>query len=83
MSGNMKYFKEINSFSDGKPLGHSVNHTFKITDKTVFKLHSGQAPTAYKKPNEFINYYHKVSNVGLGLSITVENGVATEVLIAS
>ena len=83
VSGNMKYCKDINSFSDGKPLGDSATHTFKITNKTVFKLHSGLAPTAYKKPNEFINYYHKVSNVGLGLSITVENGVATEVLIAS
>lgn len=83
VSGNMKYFKEINSFSDGKPIGDSANHAFKITNKTVFKLHSGQAPTAYKKPNEFINYYHKVSNVGLGLSIVVKDGVATEVLIAS
>ena len=83
VSGNMKYFKEINSFSGGKPLGHSVNHSFKITNKTKFKVHSGMAPTAYKKPNEFINYYHKVSNVGLGLSIIVKNGVATEVLIAS
>ena len=83
VSGNMKYFKEINSFSGGKPIGDNASHAFKITNKTVFKLHSGQAPTAYKKPNEFINYYHKVSNVGLGLSITVENGVATEVLIVS
>ena len=41
------------------------------------------APTAYYKASDFINYYHKVSNVGLSLSITVENGVATEVLIAS
>ena len=83
VSGNMKYFKEINSFSGGKPIGDSASHTFKITNKTVFKLHSGLAPTAYKKPNEFIDYYHKISNTGLGLSITVENGVATEVLIAS
>ena len=83
VSGNMKYFKEINSFSGGKPIGDSASHAFKITNKTVFKLHSGQAPTAYYKANDFINYYHKVSNVGLGLSITVENGVATEVLIAS
>ncbi|MDU4671209.1 MAG: cell wall-binding repeat-containing protein [Finegoldia magna] len=83
VSGNMKYFKEINSFSGDKPIGDNASHFFKITNKTKFKVHSGMAPTAYKKPNEFINYYHKVSNVGLGLSITVENGVATEVLIAS
>lgn len=83
VSGNMKYFKEINSLSGGKPIGDNASHSFKITNKTKFKVHSGMAPTAYKKPNEFINYYHKVSNVGLGLSITVENGVATEVLIAS
>ena len=83
VSGNMKYFKEINSFSGGKPIGDSARHTFKITNKTVFKLHSGLAPTAYKKPNEFIDYYHKISNTGLGLSIVVKDGVATEVLIAS
>lgn len=83
VSGNMKYFKEINSFSGGKTIGDSASHTFKITDKTVFKLHSGLAPTAYKKPNEFIDYYHKISNTGLGLSIVVKDGVATEVLIAS
>lgn len=83
VSGNMKYCKDINSFSDGKPLGDSARHTFKITNKTVFKLHSGLAPTAYKKPNEFIDYYHKISNTGLGLSIVVKDGVATEVLIAS
>lgn len=83
VSGNMKYFKEINSFSGGKPIGDSASHTFKITNKTVFKLHSGLAPTAYKKPNEFIDYYHKISNTGLGLSIVVKDGVATEVLIAS
>ena len=83
VSGHMKYFKNENSFSDGKLLDESATHTFKITNKTVFKLHSGQAPTAYKKPNEFIDYYHKISNTGLGLSIVVKDGVATEVLIAS
>lgn len=83
VSGNMKYFKEINSFSGGKPIGDSASHAFKITNKTVFKLHSGLAPTAYKKPNEFIDYYHKISNTGLGLSIVVKDGVATEVMIAS
>ena len=83
VSGNMKYCKDINSFSDGKPLGHSVNHSFKITNKTKFKVHSGMAPTGYYKASDFINYYHKVSNVGLGLSIVVKDGVATEVLIAS
>lgn len=83
VSGNMKYFKEINSFSGGKPIGDNASHSFKITNKTKFKVHSGMAPTAYYKASDFINYYHKVSNVGLGLSITVENGVATEVLIAS
>ena len=83
VSGHMKYFKEIKSFSGGKPIGDSASHAFKITNKTVFKLHSGLAPTAYKKPNEFIDYYHKISNTGLGLSIVVKDGVATEVMIAS
>lgn len=83
VSGNMKYFKEINSLSGGKPIGDNASHSFKITNKTKFKVHSGMAPTGYYKASDFINYYHKVSNVGLGLSIVVKDGVATEVMIAS
>ena len=79
----MKYFKEINSLSGGKPIGDNASHSFKITNKTKFKVHSGMAPTGYYKASDFINYYHKVSNVGLGLSIVVKDGVATEVMIAS
>ena len=83
VSGHMKYCKDINSFSDGKPLGHSVNHTFKITNKTEFTGNSGQARTSYYTPEGFIKYYNKVGNVGLSLSITVENGVVTKVGIYS
>ena len=83
VSGHMKYFKNKNSFSDGKPLGESATHTFKITNKTEFTGNSGQARTSYYTPEGFIKYYNKVGNVGLSLSITVENGVVTKVGIYS
>jgi len=83
VSGHMKYFKNKNSFSDGKPLGESATHTFKITNKTEFTGNSGQARTSYYTPEGFIKYYNRVGNVGLSLSITVENGVVTKVGIYS
>lgn len=83
VSGNMKYFKEMNSFLGGKPVGDSKNHTFKITDKTVFRAVSGLARPSYFNRAEFLNYYKLCKNTGLGLVITVENGVATSVEIAS
>ena len=83
VSGHMKYFKNKNSFSDGKPLGESATHTFKITNKTEFTGNSGQSRTSYYTPEGFIKYYNKVGNVGLSLSITVENGVVTKVGIYS
>ena len=83
VSGNMKYFKEINSFSGGKPIGDSASHAFKITNKTEFTGNSGQARTSYYTPEGFIKYYNRVGNVGLALSIIVENGVVTKVGIYS
>ncbi|MDU5369725.1 MAG: cell wall-binding repeat-containing protein [Finegoldia magna] len=83
VSGHMKYFKNKSSFSDGKPLGESATHTFKITNKTEFTGNSGQARTSYYTPEGFIKYYNRVGNVGLSLSITVENGVVTKVGIYS
>lgn len=55
VSGNMKYFKEINSLSGGKPIGDNASHSFKITNKTKFKVHSGMAPTGYYKASDFID----------------------------
>ena len=83
VSGNMKYFKEMNSFLGGKPVGDSKSHTFKITDKTVFRAASGLARPSYFNRAEFLNYYELCKDTGLGLVVTVENGVAVKVEIAS
>ena len=83
VSGHMKYVKDINSFSGGNPIGESATHTFKITNKTEFTGNSGQARTSYYTPEGFIKYYNRVGNVGLALSIIVENGVVTKVGIYS
>ena len=83
VSGYMLYYKKIDSFFGGDSIGHSVNHSFKITDKTVFRAVSGLARPSYFNRTEFLNYYKLCKNTGLGLVVTVKNGVAVKVEIAS
>lgn len=83
VSGYMLYYKNIDSFFGGDSIGHSVNHSFKITDKTVFRAASGLARPSYFNRAEFLNYYKLCKDTGLGLVITVKNGVAVKVEIAS
>ena len=83
VSGYISYNNDPNSPSSGKNIGHSKNHTFKITDKTVFRAVSGLASPSYFNRAEFLNYYKLCKNTGLGLVITVENGVAVSVEIVS
>ncbi|MDU8954101.1 MAG: cell wall-binding repeat-containing protein, partial [Streptococcus sp.] len=83
VSGYISYKNEPNSVAFWKSIGHSKNHTFKITDKTVFRAVSGLARPSYFNRAEFLNYYKLCKNTGLALVITVENGVATSVEIAS
>ena len=83
VSGYVSYNNDPNSPSSGKNIGHSKNHTFKITDKTVFRAVSGLASPSYFNRAEFLNYYKLCKNTGLGLVITVENGVAVSVEIIS
>lgn len=83
VSGYVSYNNDPNSPSSGKNIGHSKNHTFKITDKTVFRAVSGLARPSYFNRAEFLNYYKLCKNTGLGLVITVENGVAVSVEIIS
>ena len=83
VSGYMLYYKKIDSFFGGDSIGHNVNHSFKITDKTVFRAVSGLATPSYFNRTEFLNYYKLCKNTGLGLVVTVKNGVAIKVEIAS
>ena len=83
VSGYMLYYKKIDSFFGGDSIGHNVNHSFKITDKTVFRAVSGLATPSYFNKTEFLNYYKLCKNTGLGLVVTVKNGVAVKVEIAS
>lgn len=83
VSGYVSYNNDPNSPSSWKNIGHSKNHTFKITDKTVFRAVSGLASPSYFNRAEFLNYYKLCKNTGLGLVITVENGVAVSVEIIS
>ena len=83
VSGYMLYYKKIDSFFGGDSIGHNANHSFKITDKTVFRAVSGLARPSYFNRTEFLNYYKLCKNTGLGLVVTVKNGVAVKVEIAS
>ena len=83
VSGYMLYYKKIDSFFGRDSIGHNANHSFKITDKTVFRAVSGLARPSYFNKTEFLNYYKLCKNTGLGLVVTVKNGVAVKVEIAS
>lgn len=83
VSGYISYNNDPNSPSSGENIGHSKNHAFKITDKTVFRAVSGLASPSDFNREEFLNYYKLCKNTGLGLVITVENGVAISVEIIS
>ena len=85
VSGYISYNNDPdpNSVAYGKSIGHSKNHAFKITDKTVFRAVSGLATPSYFNRTEFLNYYKLCKDTGLGLVVTVKNGVAVKVEIAS
>lgn len=83
VSGYISYNNDPNELDSGNSIGHSENHSFKITDKTVFRAVSGLARPSYFNKTEFLNYYKLCKNTGLALVITIENGVATKVEIAS
>ena len=60
------------------------SYTFKIDENTEFLSGGGMAnPTYYKTLEEFNNFYKEVKNSGLGLVITVKDGLVKSVLITS
>lgn len=60
------------------------SYTFKIDENTEFLSGGGMTdPTYYKTIEEFNNFYKEVKNSGLGLVITVKDGLVKSVLITS
>lgn len=60
------------------------SYTFKIDENTEFLSGGGMAnPTYYKTLEEFNNFYKEVKDSGLGLVITVKDGLVKSVLITS
>lgn len=60
------------------------SYTFKIDENTEFLSGGGMAnPTYYKTIEEFNNFYKEVKDSGLGLVITVKDGLVKSVLITS
>lgn len=60
------------------------SYTFKIDENTEFLSGGGMAnPTYYKTLEEFNNFYKEVKDSGLGLVITVKDGLVKSVVITS
>lgn len=60
------------------------SYTFKIDENTEFLSGGGMAnPIYYKTLEEFNNFYKEVKDSGLGLVITVKDGLVKSVLITS
>ncbi len=72
--------------STGKHPETLINNTttyFTIDSNTVFETTGGDSDASTMTKNEFIKYLPQIKDSGLGLSITIKNGVVVTIAIAS
>ena len=83
VKGSIDYQVDLNDYKNLEELENN-SYTFKIDENTEFLSGGGMAnPTYYKTLEEFNNFYKEVKNSGLGLEITVKDGLVKSVLITS
>lgn len=83
VKGSIDYQVDLNDYKNLEELENN-SYTFKIDENTEFLSGGGMAnPTYYKTLEEFNNFYKEVKNSGLGLVITVKDGLVKSVLITS
>lgn len=81
VKGSIDYQVDLNDYKNLEELENN-SYTFKIDENTEFLSGGGMAnPTYYKTLEEFNNFYKEVKNSGLGLVITVKDGLVKSVLI--
>lgn len=83
VKGSIDYQVDPKDYNNLEELEND-SYTFKIDENTEFLSGGGMTdPTYYKTIEEFNNFYKEVKNSGLGLVITVKDGLVKSVLITS
>lgn len=83
VKGSIDYQVDPKDYNNLEELEND-SHTFKIDENTEFLSGGGMAnPTYYKTLEEFNNFYKEVKDSGLGLVITVKDGLVKSVVITS
>lgn len=83
VKGSIDYQVDLKDYNNLEELEND-SYTFKIDENTEFLSGGGMAdPTYYKTIEEFNNFYKEVKNSGLGLVITVKDGLVKSVVITS
>lgn len=83
VKGSIDYQVDPKDYENLEELENN-SYTFKIDENTEFLSGGGMAnPTYYKTLEEFNNFYKEVKDSGLGLVITVKDGLVKSVVITS
>lgn len=83
VKGSIDYQVDPKDYKNLEELENN-SYTFKIDENTEFLSGGGMAnPTYYKTLEEFNNFYKEVKDSGLGLVITVKDGLVKSVVITS
>lgn len=83
VKGSIDYQVDLKDYNNLEELEND-SYTFKIDENTEFLSGGGMAdPTYYKTIEEFNNFYKEVKDSGLGLVITVKDGLVKSVVITS
>lgn len=83
VKGSIDYQVDPKDYKNLEELENN-SYTFKIDENTEFLSGGGMAnPTYYKTLEEFNNFYKEAKDSGLGLVITVKDGLVKSVVITS
>ena len=83
VKGSIDYQVDLKDYNNLEELEND-SYTFKIDENTEFLSGGGMAdPSYYKTLEEFNNFYKEVKDSGLGLVITVKDGLVKSVVITS
>ncbi len=81
VSGSMSY-SATHDYENAET-SDDMEHTFVFDDNTDFKWIKGPEDNEHYTAEEYVSGLEDLKDTGLGLTIEVENGVATEVSVSS
>lgn len=82
VDGTIDYLVNPEDFESAEKY-ENASYNFKLSDDVTLQAVGGLAEPEYFSKEEFVEYYQKVKDSGLGLKIHVENGIVTTVSFAS